>query len=132
MPGPPRGTVPCAKPADDVPSLVKLGIGSEARTRTRVAVEVAEPRQLGGGRSYIGRVRYQIAEVALQTEGPGLQVGVTEFWIDAIDGQRSDLVGGRQRGQILLVAVQIHHGVGRNRFGAVGENVLPLRRVDEG
>src|SRR3984885_14472352 len=94
-----------AEAADDVSRLVKLGIGSEARTGTRVAVEEAHPRQLGGGRSYIGRVPNQVTEVAFQAEGAGLRVGVAEFGIDAIDGQRSDQVGGRELGQISLIAV---------------------------
>ena len=72
-----------AKAADDVPRLVKLGVGSEARTRAGVAVVEAYPRQLGGGRSYVGRVGNQVAEMTLQTEGPGLQVGVAEPGIDA-------------------------------------------------
>ena len=36
----------------------------------------------------------------------------------------------RKRGQILLVAIEIHDRVGGNSFGAVGENVLPGRRID--
>ena len=95
-----------AKAADDVSRLVELGVGSEARARASVAVEEAHPRQLGGGRSNVGRVGYQVAEMAFQAESPGLKVGVAEAGIDAIDGQRSDQVGGRERGQILLVAIK--------------------------
>src|SRR5580693_3059985 len=94
-----------AKAADDISRLVELGIGSEAWTRTRVAVEEAHARQLGGGRAYVGRIAYQVAEMAFQTERPGLQVGVAKCGIDAIDGQRSDQVGGRKRGKISLIAV---------------------------
>src|SRR5271155_4678527 len=120
-----------AKAPNDVPRLVKLGIGGETRTRAGVAVEEAYPRQLGGGRAYIGCIGYQVAEVTFQTQGPGLQVGVAKLGIDAIDGQRSDQVGGRERGKILLVAVYIHDGVGMDSLGAIGENVLPRGRVGE-
>ena len=94
-----------AKAPDDVPRLVKLGVGSEARTRAIVTIVEAYPRQLGGGRSYVGRVGNQVAEMTLQTEGPGLQVSVAEPGMDSQDGQRSDLVVGRERGQIPLIAI---------------------------
>ena len=41
-------------------------------------------------------------------------------------------MGGRKRGEILLVAIQVHDGVGRNSIRAVGENILPLGRVGQG
>src|ERR1700733_13234553 len=68
--------------------------------------------------------------MALQAQSPRLKVGVAKSRINSIDAQRSNAMAWRKRCQILLVAIQIHDGIGVNRLSAVGENVLPARRID--
>src|SRR3984957_2495984 len=119
-----------AETADDVTRLVELSERSKSWTRAVKTIQVALPSQLRRGCPYVGRVSHQAAEVALQAQSPGLQVRIAKGRVVAGNGERSDLMRGRKRGYILLVAIQVNDGVGGNGFGAVGKNILPLGRVD--
>ena len=45
--------------------------------------------------------------------------------VDARDVQRHNLVIGQNSGNVTLVAVHVHHGIGRNRCGLIsGEHIL--------
>src|ERR1700761_4643970 len=81
-----------AKPSDDVSCRIEFRVGSEAGSRSRIAVEEALPRQLDRSRSNISRIGSQVSETTLQAQRPGLQIPVAEARIDRGDGQRSDLV----------------------------------------
>ena len=113
-----------AEAADDVARLVKLGVRSKAFARAVITIPIAFAGQLCGSRSNVSRVGYQVAEVALQTQRPGLQVSVAKGGVVGKDRQRGDLVGWRERCQILLEAIHIHDGVSGNGLGAIRENIL--------
>src|ERR1700722_16409437 len=120
-----------AKPSNDVPCRVEVRVGSKAGARSRIAVEETLPRQLDRSRSYISRVSGQVSEMTLQAQRPGLQVPIAKARIDRGDGQRSDLVVRRERCQILLIALQIHHCIAGNGLRSVGKNVRSAGRVGE-
>ena len=85
------------------------------------------------GGAHIARIGGEVAEFALQARGPGVERAVAKGAVDAAEVESADHVAGRERGHVLLVAIHIHDGVGRNGLGvAGGEDVHALRRVDVG
>ena len=67
------------KPPMIFPAWSNWVYGAKARTRALIAVQEALPRQLDCGRPNISRIGYQVAEMAFQTQSPGLQVGIAKM-----------------------------------------------------
>ena len=74
-----------AEAADDVAVAVELGVGRKAGSRAGIGIGEAIARKLLRGCADIARVRGEIAELALQAGGPGVEGGVAEVAVDAAE-----------------------------------------------
>ena len=115
--------------ADDIAGLVEARVGRELLCGSRIGVGVGVARQLFRGSAHIGRVGSQVAEFTLHAQRPGVKLGVAKGEVDTAEVERADHAALRG-GQVLLVAVNVHDGVGGNIFwAAAGKDVCAIGRV---
>ena len=79
--------------------------------------------------AHVGRIGCETAEGTLRSKGPGLQIPVAESPVHRVQAKQRKLMPWRQRSQILLISVHIHHRVGWHILCAVCEDVLTLWRI---
>jgi len=109
---------------------VEGGEGGRAGVSAWIGVGIGHARQAEGGGADIGGVGGEAAEGAFEAEAPGLEECVVEAGIDGAETEQRELMTGGKGGQVLLIAVDVHDGVGGDFFRiAGGEDVRALRGV---
>ena len=106
---------------------------SEGSGSAGISVGKIDAGQLFACRAYIDRTRCEVAEFAFEAGRPGVKCAVPKGAVNAAEVEGADDAVGSERGNVLLIAVNIHHRVGTNRLGvSVGKDIDALRSVGSG
>src|ERR1700728_3091912 len=105
------------EPADHGAGAVELGIWREAGAGVGIGIGKAGAGKMVGSRAHIAGVRSQATEALFEAGGPGVEPGIGEGAIDTAEVKIADHITCTKRSYLLLVAIDIHHRVGRNLLG---------------
>ena len=75
---------------------------------------------MDSGGTHVGRAGFEIAEIVVDRERPAGDVAVAEIIGDADQGGQLRLMSRSRGGDVILVALEVHHRVG------LGVGALPI------
>ena len=78
-----------SKSTDEISRAVEVRVVGKFRRRAGICIRVGKPRQVLRGGAYVRSICRQVAEFALESEGPGEEPRVAEARIDTAQVERA-------------------------------------------